>query len=85
MERLGRTAVERLQDVRAGLDFVGHVTVVFLRTFRSWRRLRPISVVRHVYDTGITAIPIVSLIAFLISVIVAYLSASQLRNYGADI
>jgi phospholipid/cholesterol/gamma-HCH transport system permease protein len=85
VERLGRTAVERLQDVRAGLDFVGHVTVVFLRTFRSWRRLRPISVVRHVYDTGITAIPIVSLIAFLISVIVAYLSASQLRNYGADI
>ena len=40
---------------------------------------------RHVYDTGITAIPIVSLIAFLISVIIAYLSASQLRNYGADI
>ena len=85
VEMLGRTAVERLQDVRAGLDFVGRATVVFLRAFTSWRRLRPISVVRHVYDTGITAIPIVSLIAFLISVIVAYLSASQLRNYGADI
>jgi phospholipid/cholesterol/gamma-HCH transport system permease protein len=85
VERLGRTAVERLQEVRAGLDFVGHVTVVFLRAFTGWRRLRPISVVRHVYDTGITAIPIVSLIAFLISVIIAYLSASQLRNYGADI
>jgi hypothetical protein len=28
------------------------------------RRLRPISIARHVYDTGITAIPIVSLIAF---------------------
>jgi phospholipid/cholesterol/gamma-HCH transport system permease protein len=85
VERLGRTAVERLQDVNRGLDFVGHVAMVFLRAFTGWRRLRPISVVRHVYDTGITAIPIVSLIAFLISVIVAYLSASQLRNYGADI
>jgi phospholipid/cholesterol/gamma-HCH transport system permease protein len=85
VERLGRTAVERLQDVRKGLDFVGRVAVVFFRGLLQWRRLRPISVVRHVYDTGITAVPIVSLIAFLISVIIAYLSASQLRNYGADI
>ena len=32
-----------------------------------------------------TAIPIVALIAFLISVIVAYLGAQQLRTFGADI
>ncbi len=37
------------------------------------------------YETGITAIPIVSLIAFLISVIVAYLGAQQLARFGADI
>jgi phospholipid/cholesterol/gamma-HCH transport system permease protein len=85
VEALGRTALERLQDVRYGLAFVGHTAVVFGRAVGSWKRLRPISVVRHVYDTGITAIPIVSMIAFLISVIIAYLSASQLRNYGADI
>jgi phospholipid/cholesterol/gamma-HCH transport system permease protein len=56
------------------LNALGHV-----------RRLRPISIARHVFDTGITAIPIVSLIAFLITVIVAYLSASQARLYGVDI
>jgi phospholipid/cholesterol/gamma-HCH transport system permease protein len=85
VERIGRTAVERLEDVRDGLSYVGHTAVVFGRALTHWRRLRPISVARHVYDTGITAIPIVSMIAFLISVIIAYLSASQLRNYGADI
>ncbi|MEO6080960.1 MAG: ABC transporter permease [Steroidobacteraceae bacterium] len=85
VEALGRTAVERLKDMREGLAFVGHAAVVFGRIFSSWRRLRPISVVRHVYDTGITAIPIVALIAFLISVIIAYLSASQAQKYGADI
>jgi phospholipid/cholesterol/gamma-HCH transport system permease protein len=85
VERLGRTTLERLQEMRSGLAYVGRATVTQLKAFRHWRRLRPISVARHVYDTGITAIPIVSLIAFLISVIVAYLSASQLRNYGADI
>ena len=48
-------------------------------------RLRPVSVARHVYDTGVTAVPIVSLIAFLISVILAYMGAQQLRKFGADI
>ncbi len=85
VERLGRTAVERLEDMRKGLAFVGHATVVMLRALVHWRSLRPTSVTRHVYDTGITAIPVVSLIAFLISVIIAYMAASQLRNYGADI
>lgn len=85
VERLGKTAVERLGDVKDGLAFVGHAASVFARALVHWRALRPISIARHIYDTGITAIPVVSLIAFLISVIVAYMAASQLRNYGADI
>src|SRR6478736_3704286 len=85
VEALGRTTLERVKDLRHGLNYVGRATVAQVHALRHWRSLRPISVARHVYDTGITAIPIVSLIAFLISVIVAYLSASQLRNYGADI
>jgi phospholipid/cholesterol/gamma-HCH transport system permease protein len=48
-------------------------------------QLRPSSLARHIYETGVTAIPIVSLIAFLISVIVAYLGAQQLSRFGADI
>jgi phospholipid/cholesterol/gamma-HCH transport system permease protein len=82
---LGRTAIERLDLAKSGLGFVGRVAATTVGSFSSWRRLRPISIARHVYDTGITAIPIVALIAFLISVIIAYLAASQLRNYGADI
>ena len=37
------------------------------------------------YETGLTALPIVALIAFLISVIIAYMSARQLSGLGADI
>ncbi len=84
-EQIGRTAVERWGDIKAGLNFVGRTNVTFWRALGTWRRLRPISIARHVFDTGITAIPIVALIAFLITVIIAYLSADQLRNYGADI
>ena len=80
---LGRHAVLYVRDTVGDLAFLGQMTVTLARAMTSWRRLRPISIARHVYDTGITAIPIVSLIAFLISVIIAYMSAQQLRNFGA--
>jgi phospholipid/cholesterol/gamma-HCH transport system permease protein len=82
---IGRYVVRSSRDLVAGLAFFGRTCTTFVADLaRPWR-LRPISVVRHVYDTGITAMPIVALIAFLISVILAYLSAQQLRGLGADI
>jgi phospholipid/cholesterol/gamma-HCH transport system permease protein len=82
---LGRRAVQRLDDMRQGLDFVGRTAAMSGQALLSWRRLRPISIARHVYETGITAVPIVSLIAFLITVIIAYIAAQQLQQFGAEI
>ncbi|MEY4762237.1 MAG: hypothetical protein RLZZ200_2093 [Pseudomonadota bacterium] len=82
---IGQTAVDRIHDVVAGLAFIGRTSLSLVSAATHWRRMRPISIVRHLWDTGLTAIPIVSLIAFLISVILAYLSATQLRAFGADI
>lgn len=82
---LGRHVVRTWREMVEGLDFLGRVLVTFIRALGSVRRLRPISVARHVWDTGVTAIPIVSLIAFLISVIIAYMSAQQLAAFGAEI
>ena len=82
---IGRYAVGAGRDTVESLGFLGRTSLTFLASLHRLRRLRPISVTRHVYDTGITAMPIVALIAFLISVIVAYLSAQQLRGLGADI
>jgi phospholipid/cholesterol/gamma-HCH transport system permease protein len=61
---------------------------VFASAAVRWRRLdglRLPSVVRHVYETGVCAIPVVAVIAFLISVIAAYIGAQQLRPFGAEI
>lgn len=82
---VGRAAVGQWRGARDGLDFTGRVVMQALRAGRSRRGLRFTSITRHVYDTGITAIPIVALIAFLISVIIAYMSAQQLRNFGAEV
>jgi phospholipid/cholesterol/gamma-HCH transport system permease protein len=82
---LGKRVVYRWRGILQALDFIGETTLTFLHACVSWRRLRPISVARHVYETGLTAIPIVSLIAFLITVIIAYIAAQQARSYGAEV
>ena len=83
--RIGRGVIRFFRHLASGLAFVGRVSTTAARALWSPSRFRPISVARHVYDTGITAMPIVALIAFLISVIVAYMSAQQLRSFGAQI
>jgi phospholipid/cholesterol/gamma-HCH transport system permease protein len=82
---LGRRAVLAGTNGLDGLAFLGRTSATALRALARPKHLRPISIARHIYDTGITALPIVSLIAFLISVIIAYMSARQLRGLGADI
>jgi phospholipid/cholesterol/gamma-HCH transport system permease protein len=85
VERLGRWTV--LQGTEAGrlLGFFGRIASVLGQSFSRPRVLRLRSIVRHVQETGVSAIPIVSLIAFLISVVVAYLGAQQLARFGATI
>jgi phospholipid/cholesterol/gamma-HCH transport system permease protein len=82
---LGRSVVDRWRSTLAGLAFIGEAALRFGRGFLDPRAWRPISIARHVYDTGVNAIPIVALIAFLISVIIAYMGAQQLQKFGADI
>jgi phospholipid/cholesterol/gamma-HCH transport system permease protein len=82
---VGRNLSERGAGGLDALAFFGQLVATLGRGLMSPRRLRFPSVVRHVYETGIDAIPIVALIAFLISVIVAYLGSQQLINFGAEI
>lgn len=85
VENLGRHAWGRVAGWLEGLAFLGATVLRFLSALKDPRVWRPISIARHVYDTGLTAIPIVALIAFLIAVIIAYMGAQQLQQFGADI
>jgi phospholipid/cholesterol/gamma-HCH transport system permease protein len=85
LQDVGRAAVQAKERALDVLGFVGVVTTGFGRIAGSLKRLRLPSVVRHVYETGLTAVPIVSLIAFLIAVIVAYIGAQQLRKFGGEV
>ncbi|WP_417210062.1 MlaE family lipid ABC transporter permease subunit [Antarctobacter sp.] len=49
------------------------------------RRLRVTSLVHHMQEVGLNAVPIVSLMAFLIGVVMAFQGAVQLRQFGAEV
>jgi phospholipid/cholesterol/gamma-HCH transport system permease protein len=83
--KLGRWSVLQGVHARGVIVFLGRIATVIGQAFSRPRAWRVSSLARHIYETGITAIPIVALIAFLISVIVAYLGAQQLSRFGADI
>jgi phospholipid/cholesterol/gamma-HCH transport system permease protein len=83
--KLGHWAVVQGAEARGVVGFFGRIVNVLREAFTRPRALRVSSLARHLYETGVTAIPIVALIAFLISVIVAYLGSQQLQRFGADI
>jgi phospholipid/cholesterol/gamma-HCH transport system permease protein len=83
--RFGRALRERFQNWYQALAYGGELIATAGVAWRTLKRLRMASVVRHAYETGYQAVPVVAVIAFLISVISAYIGAQQLRPFGAEI
>ncbi len=83
--RIGRSSIAQSIRIRSALDFYGRVLTTWLGAIAHPKRLRLPSIARHVYETGIQAIPIVALIAFLITLVIAYIGAQQLKKFGAEI
>lgn len=85
LHSIGERVVNGWQAFLDWLAFLGEIFVLLLYGVANIKHLRIKSVSHHIYTAGIQAIPIVALIAFLISVVLAYQGATQLRQFGADI
>ncbi|MGE0115728.1 MAG: ABC transporter permease [Steroidobacteraceae bacterium] len=81
----GKIAVELGQHAIGHLDHFGRIVYTHLRAWRHPQHMRAPSIVRHAYEAGIQALPIVAMIAFFVAVIIAYIGASQLQDFGAGI
>lgn len=82
---IGQNIVHLAADVRAQLAYLGAVLVALWKTLFAGQRLRWSEIVDIAEQTGIKAIPIVCLIAFLMGVILAFQSAVPMRQFGAEI
>ena len=82
--QLGRGADEAWHDTLAVIAFTGHVASVSAHALLHPRTLRPAAISRHVAETGVNAMPIVALMAVMISVVIGYQGVAQLRPYGSE-
>src|SRR5919201_834450 len=82
---LGQSLLDLTEASRALLTFLGQVALAFGQFIRGRARLRVVDLWLIVQASGAQALPIVSLISFLVGLILAFVGANQLRQFGAQI
>ena len=82
---LGRVMYTLWIDTLMGLNVIG--SAIRGPQLKAGRRgsVRPISIVHHIDRMGLRAVPIVTLMSFLIGAIVAQQAAFQLRAFGLEV
>ena len=82
---VGSEAIEFFRSVADILRFVGGVSVSLGRMLRGRAHYRASDLFLIVQQVGAQALPIVSLISVLVGLILAFVGAVQLEQFGADI
>ena len=85
LERVGQVTLDMWRAAPEMLHFLGEVTLSLGRLVRGKAQYRRSDLMLMIEDVGPHALPIVSLISFLVGLIVAYMGAVQLAQFGAQI
>lgn len=85
VERTGVAATALLAGGREIVTFIGQLAQALGRLFTGRARFRGVDLAVFLQDTGAAALPIVTLISFLVGVILAFVGAVQLKQFGAQI
>lgn len=84
-EQFGKKMVRGYRMTVELVSFLGQVIATLGGIVRHPSRLRLTSVVHHCQEIGLSAVPIVALMAFLIGVVLAFQGSAQLRQFGAEV
>ena len=82
--QIGKDAHDARHDALDLITFVGRAASWTVNALIHPHGLRPASISRHVAETGIHALPIIGLMAFMIAIVIGYQGVAQLRPYGGE-
>ncbi len=85
LHRVGESGLEAMQGSRAMLSFLGENVLALLKLVRGRAQFRVPDMVEVMQECGPMALGIVALINFLIGLILAFVGATELANFGASI
>ena len=83
--RIGAASITQWQAASDLLVFIGEAVVAFLKFLVGKASFRRSDLSLLIQECGINALPIVSLISFLVGLILAFVGAVQLEMFGAQI
>jgi len=83
--RVGNSTLAAEASAREFLSFVGQLTIAFGNLLRGRARYRSADLIEVIQQCGASAVGIVTLISFLVGVILAFMGAVQLSQFGAAI
>jgi len=85
LERIGRAVDSFWNQTLQLLGFIGLTLESLARTVFRPKTWRVTSLVAHIEQIGLDAVPIVALLSFLVGAVVAFLGATVLADFGASI
>ncbi len=85
LTELGQRMASGWAYLLALTEYLGRFLAGLARCIRHPSEFRLTSLVHHCQETGLKAVPIVALMAFLIGVVLAFQGSAQLRQFGAEV
>lgn len=85
LARIGSAVLDARQPILEMLGFIGQVTVALGRLVRGRARFRVVDLLLLIQQAGAQALGIITLISFLVGLILAFVGAVQLEQFGAAI
>jgi phospholipid/cholesterol/gamma-HCH transport system permease protein len=83
--RIGKATIGYETSIADFLSFIGELAIALGRFVRGKARYRRVDLLEAIQQCGANAVGIVTLIAFLVGVILAFMGAVQLSQFGASI
>ncbi len=84
-EIIGETSLSVFSSIISFQEFLGRITIAILNIFLGRSRLRYSDFLLYTQNAGARALPIVSLVSFLVGLILAFVATVQLKLFGAQI
>lgn len=85
LAHIGRAVAGIADDLRQLLGFLGLTVVRLGACLLRPRRIPVTSVVHHMEQTGLDALPLVCLLSFLVGAVITFLGATVLADFGAEL
>lgn len=82
---IGKETIQKTKQIDEFIILFGNIAIHFFYALNHIKKLHIPSIISLISSAGLTALPILGLLSFLIGVVLAYQMGLQLETYGANI